>query len=229
MVVAVPPETLINVHNISCGHGGGQLVLNDASLRLASGSRLGITGPNGMGKSTFLHALVGLVPIHGGELEIFGRPRLVSSDFVEVRRRVGMLFQDSDDQLFCPTVMEDVAFGPLNLGKTPDEARGIATAMLKQLGLAGFEERIIYKLSGGEKRLVALAGILAMQPDVLLLDEPCAGLDESAEIRIVEILQELPHAMIIVSHNRTFLRAVVHETYRLQDGQFHPHDWTATE
>lgn len=228
-MVAVPPDALINVHNLSCGHGGGQLVLEDASLQLGSGSRLGITGPNGMGKSTFLHALVGLVPIHCGELEIFGRPRMSPADFTEVRRRVGMLFQDSDDQLFCPTVLEDVAFGPLNLGKRPDEARDIATAMLKQLGLEGFEERIIYKLSGGEKRLVALAGILAMQPDVLLLDEPCAGLDETAEKRITVILQELPHAMIIVSHNRTFLRAVVHETYRLQDGQFHRHDSAVTE
>lgn len=225
----MPTEPLINIHNISCGHAGGGLILDDASLRLNPACRLGLTGPNGMGKSTFLHALVGLVPIHCGELEIFGRPRLSPSDFVEVRRRVGMLFQDSDDQLFCPTVLEDVAFGPLNLGKTPDEARDIATAMLKQLGLEGFEERIIYKLSGGEKRLVALAGILAMQPDVLLLDEPCAGLDESAEKRITEILKELPHAMIIVSHNRMFLRAVVHETYRLQNGQFHPHEWTATE
>jgi len=220
----MPDETLINVHNVSCGHSGGQLVLNDASLCLANGSRIGLTGPNGMGKSTFLLALVGLVPIHSGELEVFGRPRTSPADFTDVRRRVGMLFQDSDDQLFCPTVLEDVAFGPLNLGKSADEARDIAVATLNQLGLDGFEERIIYKLSGGEKRLVALAGILAMNPEVLLLDEPCAGLDESAEKRITDILQDLPHAMIVVSHNRSFLRAVVHETYRLQDGQLHPHD-----
>lgn len=220
-------DPLINVHNVSCGHGGGALVLDGASLRLDSRSRIGLTGPNGMGKSTFLQMLVGLVPIQDGELEVFGRPRSTPPDFADVRRRVGMLFQDSDDQLFCPTVLEDVAFGPLNLGKEADEARDVATTTLKRLGLDGFEDRIIYKLSGGEKRLVALAGILAMEPEVLLLDEPCAGLDDTAEKRITEILQDLPHAMIVVSHNRTFLRAVVHETYRLEGGQFHPHEWDA--
>jgi len=225
--VNMPDEPLINVHNVTCGHGGGEMVLSDASFRLDSGCRIGLTGPNGMGKSTFLHLLVGLVPVHGGELEIFGSHRMSPADFTEVRRRIGLLFQDSDDQLFCPTVLEDVAFGPLNLGKSADDARDIATATLTQLGLDGFEDRIIYKLSGGEKRLVALAGILAMEPDVLLLDEPCAGLDETAEKRITEILQDLPHAMIVVSHNRAFLRAVVHETYRLEDGQFHPHVWDA--
>lgn len=222
--MTVPLEPHIDAHNVCCGHSGGRLVLEDASFRLDPGVRAGITGPNGMGKSTFLHMLVGLVPMQSGELKMFGRPRQLPQDFVEVRRRVGMLFQDSDDQLFCPTVLEDVAFGPLNLGKSGDEARDIATATLQQLGLDGFEDRIIYKLSGGEKRLVALAGILAMQPEVLLLDEPCAGLDESAEQRITAILQDLPHAMIVVSHHRAFLRAVVHETYRLQDGRFHPHD-----
>ncbi len=223
------PDPLIQVRDVVCGHAGGQIVLQDASFRLNPGCRTGLTGPNGMGKSTFLHMLVGLVPIQRGELELFGRLRVSPPDFTEVRRRVGMLFQDSDDQLFCPTVLEDVAFGPLNLGKSADEARDIATDTLLRLGLNGFEDRIIYKLSGGEKRLVALAGILAMQPDVLLLDEPCAGLDESAEKRITEILNNLPHAMIVVSHHRAFLRSVVHETYRLQDGQFYPHEWDAVE
>jgi cobalt/nickel transport system ATP-binding protein len=133
-----------------------------------------------------------------------------------------LLFQDTDDQLFCPTVLEDVAFGPLNLGKTANEARDLAAATLHQVGLDGYEERVIHKLSGGEKRLVALAGVLAMSPDVVLLDEPCAGLDEAAEKRITEILLGLPHAMIVVSHHRGFLDAVVHETLRLQDGSFQP-------
>jgi cobalt/nickel transport system ATP-binding protein len=138
-------------------------------------------------------------------MKILGRPVGEEKDFREVRQRIGLLFQDADDQLFSPTVLEDVAFGPLNLGKSRDEAKAIALRTLESLGLGGFEERITHKLSGGEKRLVSLATVLAMEPDVLLLDEPTTGLDETTERRLVEILQGIDLSFIVVSHNMDFL------------------------
>jgi cobalt/nickel transport system ATP-binding protein len=129
----------------------------------------------------------------------------VEKDFASVRQRIGLLFQDADDQLFSPTVLEDVAFGPLNLGKTKEEAKTIAQKTLRSLGLAGFEDRVTHKLSGGEKRLVSLATVLAMEPAVLLLDEPTTGLDETTERRLVEILKGLDLSYLLVSHNMDFL------------------------
>jgi cobalt/nickel transport system ATP-binding protein len=152
----------------------------------------------------------------------------VEADFHEVRARAGLLFQDSDDQLFCPTVLEDVAFGPLNLGRTTEEARTDALRTLAALGLSGFEERVTHRLSAGEKRLVALATVLAMNPRVLLLDEPTNGLDEATETRLTELLAGMPQAMLIVSHDRRFLerlatRAVVLAEGRLAQAQIHRH------
>ena len=141
---------------------------------------MALLGPNGCGKTTLLHLIVGLLRPSAGQIEAFGRQRMAEADFHEVRRRVGLLFQDADDQLFCPTVAEDVAFGPLNLGKSRDEVRRIVAGTLDSLGLAGYEHRVTYRLSGGEKRLVALATVLAMQPEVLLLDEPSGGLDDAS-------------------------------------------------
>ena len=141
-----------------------------------------------------------------------------------------MLFQDSDDQLFCPTVLEDVAFGPLNLGRTPAQARADARQTLDALGLTGFAGRVTHRLSGGEKRLVALATILAMHPQVLLLDEPTNGLDEATQERLIEHLARLPQAMLIVSHDHQVLERLVHRAVLLRDGRLtdatlhrHPH------
>ena len=183
----------------------GRVVFEGLDLALDAGERIGLVGPNGVGKTSLLHAMVGLLPLSAGTLAVFGRHCRRESDFAEVRRRVGLLFQDSDDQLFCPTVAEDVAFGPLNLGATRAEAQAIAGRTLARLGLAGFEDRITYRLSGGEKRLVALAIILAMSPDALLLDEPTTGLDEESEARMLDLLSALDEAMVIVSHDRAVI------------------------
>jgi cobalt/nickel transport system ATP-binding protein len=197
-------------------------------LSLGPGERVALIGPNGAGKSTLLHLLVGLQVPSAGEVQAFGRARRVEADFHEVRARAGLLFQDSDDQLFCPTVLEDVAFGPLNLGRTTEEARTDALRTLAALGLSGFEERVTHRLSAGEKRLVALATVLAMNPRVLLLDEPTNGLDEATETRLTELLAGMPQAMLIVSHDRRFLerlatRAVVLAEGRLAQAQIHRH------
>jgi cobalt/nickel transport system ATP-binding protein len=163
--------------------------------------------------------IVGILRPASGTLDVFGSPRRGERDFHEVRRRVGFLFQDSDDQLFCTTVAEDIAFGPLNLGKSRAEAWQIVTETLAALHLSGFERRITHKLSGGEKRLVALASVLAMSPEVLLLDEPTAGLDDAAAARVAEVLGELPQAMVIASHDSWLLERSATRLLRFSQGR----------
>ncbi len=215
-------EPLIQLRDVDFSHPGDRPVLCGCNFRLEPAQRIALTGANGSGKTTLLHLIVGLLRPDRGQVEAFGKPRLREADFHEVRRRVGLLFQDSDDQLFCPTVSEDVAFGPMNLGKTRREAHEIVDATLDALGLAGYQNRITYRLSGGEKRLVALATVLAMQPDVLLLDEPAAGLDDDATARLQAILADLPQAMIVVSHDHDFRRQTTTDTLRMFDGRIEP-------
>jgi len=209
---------LLELEDIHFAYPGRQPVLNGADLVLDVGERLCITGHNGAGKSTLLQLIVGLLRPESGRVSAFGKQCVAEADFVEVRRRAGLVFQDPDDQLFCPTVAEDIAFGPLNLGKSPDEALAIVDDVLKNLGLAAFRDRITHKLSGGEKRLVTLATVLAMNPDVLLLDEPTNALDEENAERLTDILLGLPQAMIIISHDPHFRRKIATRTLRMQAG-----------
>ncbi len=206
---------LIHLHDAQVTRDDGRVVLDGVDLAVHAGERVGLVGPNGIGKTTLLHVLVGLLPVTAGGLTAFGQPCRTERDFADLRRRVGLLFQDSDDQLFCPTVGEDIAFGPLNLGASRDDAAAVTGRTLARVGLAGFEQRITYRLSGGEKRLVALATVLAMQPDVLLLDEPTTGLDEDAEERMILLLQSLDQAMVLVSHDRRVIDRLATRVVRL--------------
>jgi len=199
-------------------------VLCECDFALQAGQRVGLVGANGSGKTTLLHLIVGLLRPSAGEVVVFGRPRCREADFLEVRGRVGLLFQDADDQLFCPTVAEDVAFGPLNLGKPRPVVRQIVARTLAGLGLEGYEQRITYRLSGGEKRLVALAAVLAMEPEVLLLDEPASGLDERSTERLMGLLSELGQAMVIVSHDHGLLERTTDQRMRLEGGKLAPAD-----
>ena len=201
-------------------------VLCGVNFDLCAGERVALTGANGAGKTTLLHLMEGLLTPDKGTIWAFGKIRERERDFREVRARAGLLFQDSDDQLFCPTVLEDVSFGPLNLGKSAPEARAIAERTLDKLGLAGFEQRVTYRLSGGEKRLIALATVLAMQPDILLLDEPGTGLDADMEQRLSRILQDLAHTMVIISHDTAFLDRLCTRSVKLQEGVLVPHSPT---
>jgi cobalt/nickel transport system ATP-binding protein len=211
-------DVLIRANGLSFSYSPDRPVLRGVNLKLRKAERVALTGPNGAGKSTLLHIIVGLLSPGSGELEAFGKPRRNERDFEEVRARAGLLFQDPDDQLFCPTVFEDVAFGPLNLGKRPEEARQNVTETLDRLGLTGYESRVTYRLSGGEKRLVSLATVLAMEPEVLLLDEPTAGLDEEATERVTRVLNGLRSSMLIVSQDRDFLSDTTGRRLSLRDG-----------
>lgn len=210
-------NNLVQLEKIRFSHDNTR-ILDGLDFRLEQGEKLGLAGSIGAGKTTLLHLVVGLLKPQKGRISVFGIERSKEEDFREVRRKVGLVFQNPDDQLFCPTVLEDVAFGPLNLGYSVEEARTVAEETLARVGLAGFGNRITYRLSGGEKRLVALASVLSMTPEVLLLDEPQNGLDPAAYERVRKLLISLPQAMVVVSHDREFLEAVTSKCLRLEQG-----------
>ncbi|MBW1765554.1 MAG: energy-coupling factor ABC transporter ATP-binding protein [Deltaproteobacteria bacterium] len=210
---------LINLEHISFSYPGGRPVLENLCFQLHDKERVGFIGPNGSGKTTLFHIIMGLLKPNSGKIEIFGREIREEKDFRPIRQKVGLLFQDADDQLFSPTVLEDVAFGPLNQEKSVKEAKDIARQTLSSLGLEGFENRITHKLSGGEKKLVSLATVLAMKPRVLLLDEPTTGLDTETTERIVSILNEIDISYIFISHNMDFIVQTAYKIYGMTNGQ----------
>jgi len=218
-------RTPVTLKNLTFHYPHGRMVLEDADLEIRAGERIGLVGAIGSGKTTLLHLIVGLLTPDRGTVEVFGRARREERDFWEVRERVGLLFQDPDDQLFCPTVQEDIAFGPLNQGKSRSEVEVIVRRTLGLVGLEGFEDRITHHLSGGEKRLVSLATVLAMEPDALLLDEPENGLDPPFYERIRALLCALPQAMIVVSHNHDFVKSVTSRRLRLEGGRLEGELW----
>jgi len=194
-------------------------IIENLDLKFYSGDRIGIMSPNGSGKTSLFYIIMGLLKPDAGNIKIFNKPVITEKDFEKVRFRIGLLFQDANDQLFSPTVLEDVAFGPLNIGKTPDQAKKIAKDTLYELGLDGFEHRVTHKLSGGEKRLVALATVLAMKPEVLLLDEPSSGLDEKTKTRLVDVLSHLDLSYILISHESDFLYKLTDSIYTMENGK----------
>lgn len=211
-------DPLIRLSGVAGGYPG-RPVLRHVDLALHPGERLALLGDNGAGKSTLLHAMVGLIPTTAGQIEAFGKTLRTEADFRAARLRAGLVFQNPDDQLFCPTVIEDVAFGPLNMGKSMAEARSIARATLDRLGLDGYADRVTHRLSGGEKRLVTVAAVLAMEPEILLLDEPTTGLDARAYERLCDLLAGLPQAMVIVAHEPRFISRLASRAVLIRDGR----------
>ena len=199
--------------------GSERKVIDGLDLSLNHKDRVGIVAPNGSGKTTLFYLIMGLFKPNSGTVSAFGKTAKSEADFEVIRRRIGLLFQDSDDQLFSPTVLEDVAFGPLNLGKQREEAILIARETLLKLGLQGFEDRVTHKLSGGEKRLVSLATVLAMEPEVLLLDEPSNGLDEIIKGQLLALLSSLDLSYLIISHDNEFLSAITNTNFTLKHGK----------
>lgn len=217
-------DVIVQLHDVEFAYPRRESLFRSLSLAVHRGDRLGLVGANGSGKTTLFHLMVGLLKMQRGRLEVLGRTITTEGDYRFARTKLGLLFQDSDDQLFCPTVAEDVAFGPLNLGLPADVVRRRVRETLESLSLAGYENRVSYKLSGGEKRLVALATILVMQPEVLLLDEPANGLDPQARRDLIALMARIPCTQVIASHDLEFVRAtcarvvVMHQGRMLADG-----------
>lgn len=202
-------DSVIELKGIWFGYDPERPVFQNLDFTLRRGERVVLSGANGSGKTTLFHIVMGLLRSQRGRITLYGKPREKKEDFVEVRKRIGLLFQNSDDQLFCPTVEEDVAFGPLNLGKTPAEAKAVVEKTLWLIGLEGYEKRITYKLSEGEKRLVALATVLAMRPEVLLLDEPFSGLDEDHITKLSAALIRSATTYVVISHHTNILKGEI--------------------
>ena len=211
---------IIELSKIDFAYSGNETkVLDQLNLKIFSKDRIGMMAPNGSGKTTLLHTIMGLCRPDSGSIRIFGDLIEKESDFISVRSKIGLLFQDSDDQLFCPTVLDDVAFGPLNLGYSRNEAIKTAHNTLEKLGIEHLQDRITHRMSGGQKRLIALASVLAMKPEVLLLDEPTAGLDDKVKDKLIHILNTLDISYFVISHEFNFIKAVTDKIYSMEHGR----------
>lgn len=191
---------LVEARALSYAYPDGTAALHEVSFLATHGESVALVGANGAGKSTLLLLLAGLLEPASGEARIGDVP-VTAATRAQLHRTVGFVFQDADDQLFMPTVREDVAFGPLNLGLPPVEVDARVGGALATVGASHLASRAPYHLSGGEKRAVALAGVLAMGPDVLLLDEPTAGLDPAARRRLIGQLVAFTHTRIVATHD----------------------------
>ena len=198
---ATPDGDAIRTLGLAYTYPSGPLALAGVDLFVPAGARVGLVGPNGAGKTTLFLCLAGVLKTKPGMARLGGLDPAVPDQRRALPARLGIVFQHSDDQLFNSTVFDDVAFGPLNLGLPAEEVRRRVTDALAHVGLAGFEERVPFHLSGGEKRRAALAGVLAMRPDILLLDEPSMFLDARGRRELIRLLNDLAVTKIIASHD----------------------------
>ncbi len=213
----------LSVENLRFSWPCGRNVLDSISFSIKEGERVALIGPNGAGKSTLLLHLNGLLPDGrpaDGTIRVDELP-VAAPHLGEVRRRVGIVFQDPDDQLFCETVGEDVAYGPRQLATGNGAAFGpdSVNAALKTVGLGGFDERPVNELSRGEKRRAAIAGVLACEPSVLILDEPTGDLDPRGRRQLTEILQGLHQTLLIVTHDLEWVRGLCGRAILIDGGR----------
>jgi cobalt/nickel transport system ATP-binding protein len=215
----------VEVRHLSFRFEDGAEAIHDVSFAIASGECVALIGPNGAGKSTTLLHLAGLLPEPGtgrgsGDVLLFGESLSLGRESrVAAHRRVGLLFQDPDDQLFCPTVGEDVAFGPRQLGLRGAALETRVADALSKVGLAGFEERMPHRLSGGEKKRVALAGLLAYGPEVLVFDEPTSGLDPRGRRQLMTVLTGLKATLLLATHDLALVAELCPRTIVLDGGR----------
>jgi len=210
----------IEITDLKYRYHDGTEALRGISFRVLPGECIALLGPNGSGKSTLLLHLNGLLPEKpaAGAVKIYGQP-VTAENLESIRRQVGLVFQDPDDQLFCPTVAEDVAFGPQQLGLGAAEIAGRVKNALAQVGLAGFEARATHHLSHGEKRRACLAGVLACEPGVLVLDEPTSDLDPRGRREFKAMLRRLPATKLMATHDLELAVELCARTIILDHGE----------
>jgi energy-coupling factor transporter ATP-binding protein EcfA2 len=213
-------NSAIEIRNLHFKYPDGKEALCGVSFSIADGECVGLVGPNGSGKSTLLLHLNGILPERyppTPNLVIYGKP-LSTITAADIRRDVGLLFQDPDDQLFCPTVYEDVAFGPQQFGLSEEQVKNAVVRALEQTALLGSEDRSPHHLSSGEKRRVCLAGVLACEPRVLALDEPTSNLDPRGKRSLMKTLKTIPATKIIATHDLEMVVELCSRTIVLDQG-----------
>jgi len=210
-------EEIIKVGDLSFCYPDGQQALVNVNLAIHKGETVAMIGPNGAGKSTLLLHLNGILHSNGA-VRVLGRP-VDDENLRWVRSKVGLVFQNPDDQLFSPTVFDDVAFGPINMGYSKDEVRELVTRALEWVGMTGYEHRSPHHLSIGEKKRIAIATVLSMSPEILVIDEPTSNLDPRSKWSLIDLLKGLPITKVIASHDLELVQALCHRTIVLDYGQ----------
>jgi cobalt/nickel transport system ATP-binding protein len=208
----------IEVQNLTYAYPDGHQALRGVSLALRTGDKVALVGPNGAGKSTLLVHLNGILDKQTGIIHICGT-ELNHKTVARVRAMVGLVFQSPDDQLFSPTVFDDVAFGPIYQGLPAGEVRARVDEALRMVHMEEYIRRVSHHLSVGEKKRIAIATVLSMIPDVLVLDEPTAGLDPRARRTLIELLRELPQTMIVATHDLPMVKELLPRTVIMDGGQ----------
>ena len=212
-------EFAIEVEDVHFTYPDGLHVLKGATCSIRKGEKVALIGPNGAGKSTFMSLLNGVSLPTQGRVKIFGS-EVVKDNLIEIRRQVGIVFQDPDDQLFCPTVFDDVAFGPLNLGLPRDEIEQRVKEALDTVGLIGYEERSSFHLSFGERKRLALATVLSYQPDILVFDEPSTNMDPLNRRKLIKWLANSDKTILLCTHDLDIALDVCDRCLMLADGHF---------
>lgn len=214
---------VLKADNIFYSYGDGTPALNGISLEIKKGDIVALLGKNGAGKSTLFLQFNGILRPDKGKVLIDGEElKYDKESLTKFRQKVGIVFQNPDDQIFAPTVEEDVAFGPLNLKLPMEEVQRRVTTALKRVGMSGFEKKAPHYLSGGQKKRVAIAGILAMEPEIMILDEPMAGLDPVGATKIIKLLKELNDegmTIFISTHDVNLIQDYVDRIFVINDGE----------
>lgn len=209
---------MIKIENLCIDYPDGTRAVDGLSLTLKDGENVALIGANGAGKTSFMLSLVGVLPISSGTVTV-DEVVLTKKTINDVRKRVGLVFQNPDDQLFMPVIREDVAFGPHNFGKSHEEINRLVDETLSRLGISHLASRSPLKLSGGEKRMAAIATVLAMEPGAMLFDEPTAFLDPRARRNLINVLATLPHSKLIATHDLRFALDTCERAVLLKKGR----------
>ena len=209
--------SVLQVHDLHFSYHDSLAALRGVSFEMCEGEKVALVGPNGAGKSTLMLHLNGILNGHG-EVTVEGN-RLTRDNLPAIRAMVGLVFQNPDDQLFSPTVFEDVAFGPLHMGLPMDQIEARVKSALEAVRMSGFRDRLSHHLSVGEKKRIAIATVLSMEPQILVLDEPSAGLDPRARRTLINLLRELPITMLVSTHDMKLVEELFPRTIVMDEGQ----------
>ncbi len=212
------PDFAIRIDHLSFAYGDGHEALRDVTLAVQPGEKVALVGPNGAGKSTLMLHLNGILRPVSGSVQVSGLA-VDEKSLGKVRARVGLVFQEPDDQLFSPTVFDDVAFGPIYQGLREKDVRARVERALEAVHMRGYSSRVSHHLSAGEKKRIAIATVLSMEPDILVLDEPTAGLDPRARRGLISLLRTLPQTMLISTHDLRMVAELLPRTVVMDGGQ----------